>query len=229
MARFGNILCLVTIAVTTVTATDYCNMKSCSEGSHTMCKYPTPIPAKRCEPLISVGLNDVDRKAMLDKHNELRRKVASGQETKGRPGPQPPAVSMPDLTWDKELEDIAQRWVIQCYLGFDECRNVDRFAVGQSIVSVKTTGEHPFSNPSNGEMVERLYMDVYLFDKNKASLPYEFDKYTISYTQIVWANTTTVGCGQMSSYYHGWNKTKIVCNYGPRGNVIGDLIYEVKV
>ncbi|XP_011860229.1 PREDICTED: venom allergen 3-like isoform X2 [Vollenhovia emeryi] len=225
MTGICNILCFVTV-VTMVTATDYCLLTSCTEKySHTMCKYPTTIPAKRCDPWYSVGLNDVDRKAMLDKHNELRRKVASGQETRGRPGPQPSAVSMPDLTWDEELENIAQRWVIQCDYGWDKCRNVDRFAVGQNIAMVRTTGKPP----SNVEMVKLIYRGVDEFDKNKASLPYQFDLFTVQYTQVVWANTTTVGCGQISSYYSGMNMTYVVCNYGPRGNVIGDLIYKVKV
>jgi hypothetical protein len=33
----------------------------------------------------------------LKKHNQLRQKVASGKEKRGKPGPQPAAVKMPDL------------------------------------------------------------------------------------------------------------------------------------
>ncbi|XP_011858071.1 PREDICTED: venom allergen 3-like [Vollenhovia emeryi] len=52
-----------------------------------------------------------------------------------------------------------------------------------------------------------------------------------SYTQIVWANTTKIGCGQIEYYTMDgeWKYYFVVCNYGPSGNVIGDLIYEAKV
>ena len=35
-----------------------------------------------------------DKDLILNFHNEMRNKVASGQETRGAPGPQPPATNM---------------------------------------------------------------------------------------------------------------------------------------
>ncbi|TPP65506.1 GLIPR1 protein 1 [Fasciola gigantica] len=48
------------------------------------------------------------------------------------------------------------------------------------------------------------------------------------YTQLVWASTTHVGCGVRDC---GFNANfpyglSIVCNYGPGGNMIGELPYE---
>lgn len=43
------------------------------------------------------------------------------------------------------------------------------------------------------------------------------------YTQIVWQNTTHVGCG-MAQCDHG-NETIVVCNYDPAGNYIGQKPY----
>ena len=48
--------------------------------------------------------------AIVDKHNELRSKVANGQETRGVDGGQPKAANMRKLVWNDELAEIAQRY-----------------------------------------------------------------------------------------------------------------------
>jgi len=54
-------------------------------------------PAAACGSLYSVGLSEAEKNTIVNKHNALRRRVALGQEIRGQPGPQPPAVSMPNL------------------------------------------------------------------------------------------------------------------------------------
>ena len=46
------------------------------------------------------------KQAILDKHNELRRKVAKGEETDGAPGPQPAASNMRKLVSRKLLSTL---------------------------------------------------------------------------------------------------------------------------
>ena len=48
--------------------------------------------------------------AIVDKHNELRSKVANGQETRGVGGGQPKAANMRKLVWNDELAEVAQRY-----------------------------------------------------------------------------------------------------------------------
>jgi len=50
-----------------------------------------------------------DIKVIVDKHNELRRKVAKGLEIRGVNGPQPKAADMYELVWDPVLAASAQR------------------------------------------------------------------------------------------------------------------------
>ena len=45
----------------------------------------------------------------MDKHNELRRKVAKGLESRGVGGGQPKAADIYELSWDPVLAASAQR------------------------------------------------------------------------------------------------------------------------
>lgn len=49
------------------------------------------------------------------------------------------------------------------------------------------------------------------------------------YTQIVWADTTKIGCGKIRyTDSKGWIALYLVCNYGPTGNYINKPIYKIK-
>ncbi|KAF4945940.1 hypothetical protein FSARC_14309 [Fusarium sarcochroum] len=60
--------------------------------------------------------------------------------------------------------------------------------------------------------------DKYDFDEA------EFDEETGHFTQLVWKETTTVGCGRKLCGEKGWF---LVCEYWPRGNVEGQFKEEV--
>jgi hypothetical protein len=51
-----------------------------------------------------------------------------------------------------------------------------------------------------------------------------FSEATGHFTQLVWQNTTTAGCGARLCGESGWY---LVCEYWPRGNVIGEFRDEV--
>ena len=50
--------------------------------------------------------------AIVNKHNELRSKVASGNEARGVNGGQPSATNMKQLVWNDDLAEVAQRYKI---------------------------------------------------------------------------------------------------------------------
>ncbi|KAL0129680.1 hypothetical protein PUN28_001742 [Cardiocondyla obscurior] len=130
---------------------------------------------------------------------------------------------MPDLVWDDELASIAQRWANQCNFNHDQCRNVGRFSVGQNIAITYSSGE----NKSLESMIQSWYDEVTKFDKNEI-FSYKFDPQTGHYTQVIWADTTTVGCGRIKYKKNNWNTHYLVCNYGPSGNWIGQKVYKAK-
>ena len=85
------------------------------------------------EKTIFRGLSHEGKRLILERHNELRRKVAKGQETGGINAPQPAAANMRKLVWNTELEEIAQRWADQCTFGHDKVRiKLDGTSVGQN-------------------------------------------------------------------------------------------------
>jgi hypothetical protein len=53
----------------------------------------------------------------------------------------------------------------------------------------------------------------------------EFSKETGHFTQMVWKNTSAVGCGRRLCGERGWF---LACEYWPRGNVIGLFVDEVQ-
>lgn len=48
-----------------------------------------------------------EQQIIVDKHNALRRLVASGNELRGHPGPQKPATNMRQVKWDADLANAA--------------------------------------------------------------------------------------------------------------------------
>ncbi|XP_034946940.1 venom allergen 3-like isoform X2 [Chelonus insularis] len=125
---------IVSILINEISTQDYCNLESCPNRSHTECKYNS-APAAACgdQTMIQTGLSSQQRDEIVNFHNDRRAFVASGKEQRGNPGPQPPATNMKSLMWDEEVASIAQTWADQCGSGHDQCRNVERFGVGQNI------------------------------------------------------------------------------------------------
>ena len=104
------------------------------------------------------GLDDATKKILLDKHNELRQKVASGGEA-GQPG----AANMKKLVWDDELATIAQRWTDQCIFEHDKLRDLcDGTFSGQNAWQSGTDYEYYDYdvNPEIGQAVQSWYDEV---------------------------------------------------------------------
>ena len=51
----------------------------------------------KCGQVLGSGITRQDKEEILRVHNELRAKVANGNEKRGKPGPQPPAADMEQM------------------------------------------------------------------------------------------------------------------------------------
>ncbi|XP_045605492.1 venom allergen 5.01 [Procambarus clarkii] len=203
-----------------------CDYSELSE-SHTMLKPKNDA----CE-IHKTHLTKEEKEEVLFLHNTLRAKVARGEETRGSPGPQPPAANMRQVVWNDELADVAQAWAAQCPRGHDASkeRNIcsrDYF-VGQNIHYY--WGYDEDSDWSRG--INEWYDEVADMPSSYvAAFQLHPTKKIGHYTQVVWAETSEVGCGLV--YYEAELKGKVypeskiyVCNYGEAGNIRKWPIYE---
>ncbi|XP_018316471.1 venom allergen 3-like [Mycetomoellerius zeteki] len=216
---------LAGIFANTIAIDNYCSVETCEiKGPHTMCTYTSPEPSATCKQVYKVGVTNEDIDSILTIHNKLRQRVALGQESRGNPGWQPKAVDMPNLTWNKELANIAQRWVNQCNYGHDACRDINKYQVGQNVAQSYSSGENDYTMQN---FIDLWYNEVENFDARRVNQPFKMQAETSHYTQIVWAETKEVGCGFMTYKNNQWNTSYLACNYGPGGNVIGGKMYEI--
>jgi len=190
-----------------------------------MCKYSGLGSVCTADAGFIRGFTTAGKDLILQKHNELRSKVASGNEAG-----QPAATNMRRLVWNDELEAVAQRWADQCTFGHDSSRNkVDGTYVGQNAyisMSSQTTTQQAIMSGMDAA-AQAWYDEVTDPGFNSANIdPYVFSSGTGHYTQVVWAETTELGCGW--SYYKegGWQRSLVVCNYAKGGNMQGGTMYE---
>ena len=146
---------------------------------------------------------------ILAAHNEARANA--------RPTPQP---ALPALTWSTEAAKVAQTYAAECK--FDHNKN--RGPYGENLAAAAPPGA------KTNTQVVRDWVDEsadYSYDKNNCAS----GKVCGHYTQVVWRNTTQVGCATVictknSPFGTQFPKWQLwVCNYSPPGNYVGQKPY----
>lgn len=143
----------------------------------------------------------------VDAHNRARQKVG-----------------VPPLGWDAALARLAQDWAQRI------CRN------GKGLGPLAHRPQKPGSPGENlwqgatteaktyaiSEAVERWVEEQKFYDKKTGTC---HGGVCGHYTQVVWRDTTHVGCGMATCPTGGMRATVWVCNYRPAGNLIGARPY----
>merc|ERR1712055_649576 len=169
-----------------------------------------------CPNLIFRTLSNGGKEAILAKHNQLRRKVAKGEEAN-----QPTAANMREMVWSSELEKIAQSWADNCEFKHNKNRGENIGWSANSRIQDKTAVENEAL-----AMIPRFYDEVVKFNSKNIN-PFEYTKSTGHYTQLVWADTDEVGCGLVYYKNGRMNEVFLVCNYKVAGNVRTGEMYHV--
>ncbi|XP_011704838.1 PREDICTED: venom allergen 3-like [Wasmannia auropunctata] len=217
MALIFNTLCLAIVVeiLAGTSATDYCNIESCKEMGkvHTMCKYTLSTPAAACKQWSNQSLNDAERKIMKDGINQIRNQLTSVVKKRVK-DPQRIAIHMLDLSWDEELETIAQRWTNQCIKHYDDCRNVERFEVTQYMAWKSSMNGNEVTLE---DLMETAYNNLIEVGRRYFSAYPDIVHTIEDFTHNLWANMAKVGCGRIKFKEPNDLTTHlIVCNFAPR-------------
>ncbi|XP_035237011.1 peptidase inhibitor 16-like [Anguilla anguilla] len=146
-----------------------------------------------------------DRDEIVETHNHFRSLVWPG------------AANMRRMSWDDSLALVAAGYATKCVWE----HNPDLGDLGENLYA--TSGPFNASKAITGWYLEHLD-----YSYHNDSCPE--DKLCGHYTQVVWAETTLVGCSThlcekvVGLTFTG--VTMLVCDYSPAGNVLGELPYE---
>jgi len=209
----------ITISYFTQNSGDYCSFSP----NHQLCNKDTGGVSRSCGTggILASGVSQSMMEEIVDGHNMYRGRVARG-EVRG----QTSATNMRQLVWDQELARIAQAHANQCRFAHDcsECRSVGRWShVGQNIYIYKQTLRRPDVDWTRA--MARWFDEVKLFRSRDIS-PFKFSKKWGHYSQMMWADTSTVGCGVTTYKVGRWYQVLYTCNYGPGGNYIRGEMYK---
>ncbi|XP_037078550.1 CRISP/Allergen/PR-1-like [Pollicipes pollicipes] len=215
----STMLMLASLLAVASAQSEYCRFTP----KHTLCQFQGTGP--HCDQLQAREVSAQEARYIVAEHNELRAKVASGRETRGKTFGQPSAANMNQLEWDDELAKVAQRFADQCMFGHDclDCRRVARFKVGQNVYSSSSTRLD--NSPNWRQALYAWYDEVARFNPQNIE-PFVFSSPLGHYTQLVWAKTSRIGCGYTLYKEGPWWTKLYVCDYGSTGNFQDGQMYE---
>ena len=134
------------------------------------------------------------------------------------------AVGVGPLSWDPALAQIADTWVRQCVDTQAPTGLVDHNA-GRSNGYPTYVGENIYGSggSASGTAAVTSWVNEQQY-YHHATNSCDSGRICGHYTQVVWRDTTKVGCALYTCPGFQYGAT-VVCNYGPGGNVGGQAPY----
>ncbi|EYC27293.1 hypothetical protein Y032_0009g633 [Ancylostoma ceylanicum] len=171
-------------------------------------------------------MNDEAREKFLERHNSLRSSLAKGEQEDplGVNGFAPKAARMRKMVWDCEIEYNSQKHASSCQ--YAHSPPSARPGLGQNLYFTEqiTLGVAlAAAQASNSWWAELKTFGVPPENRITEAVYYRKGKEIGHYSQMAWQNSYKLGCGI------SWCKqfTYVVCEYGPGGNTMGELIYQL--
>ncbi|WKX88507.1 hypothetical protein Q1695_008278 [Nippostrongylus brasiliensis] len=161
---------------------------------------------------------------IVSMHNNLRMMVARGAVRNGKSGVNlPQGANLNELRYDQLLGADAQAYAESCPTS--AVPTINNYAYGQNMLIIYTVRK-AYSDLIKMAIrfwSEEIHNNMMNSNMNFTDFVVKRPTPPISFTQMVWANHKTVGCGahRCGSY------TVIVCRYKPGGNIIGEFVYNV--
>ena len=185
-------------------------------------------------------LSTAQRAAVAQAHNTWRNKVAGGQQSSAR-GVLPQASNMKTIIYDTNIEEkLSQVWANTNPKGHNPTRVVPGLAgyIGENIYW-SSRGTSQKLTPGSFDVsaaVNSWFNEVSLFngDVSKFSSSATTGGAIGHFTQVIWAESTRVGCGILdcvtstpkTGYTMYSQSVAFVCNYWKGGNYLGQSIYK---
>ncbi len=143
--------------------------------------------------------------------------LTAHNDARANAGPPTPNPTLSPLTWNNAGAATASAWAAGCMW----MHNPNRGNFGENIAA--------FTGSSSPTATVKLWNDEKA-DYNYAANSCPMGKQCGHYTQLVWANTTSVGCAQAtctsgSPFSGSPNWHFLVCDYAPPGNFNGQKPY----
>ncbi|CAD5223938.1 unnamed protein product [Bursaphelenchus okinawaensis] len=165
-------------------------------------------------------LSASDRQYVVDQHNKYRAQVAGGTAVGAGNVTLPTAGDMKALVYSTDLEQEATTYAEKCVWAHSGTQD------GENLYSLTRTSTENTVNL--GAAITAWYNEVTTF--SPSGIPsYAFVEADGHFTQVIWANTSEVGCDVAScptlTNLEGSNYAYIVCNYRAAGNVVSLPIY----
>jgi pathogenesis-related protein 1 len=152
--------------------------------------------AARISAQYSVTLDTAIQRSILIEHNKERK-----------------LLNIPNLTWNEEIALYAEEWALQLAEEDNSIHHRSEDNYGENISWISS-------------MPDDISEGVAMWNEEKVYFKYKpiGNDWAKSghYTQVIWKNTTQVGCGCAVSKSGAFF---FVCNYDPPGNYIGQKPY----
>jgi len=127
----------------------------------------------------------------------------------------------PDMTLSNSLNNSAQNWAN--YLATNGVFEHSNSDAGENIYVSYTTASSVEAAPLANQAVTSWYNEVSDYDYSNPG----FSSQTGHFTQVVWKNSTQLGCGAAQGVTtiqgNQYNAFYVVCQYAPAGNVTGQF------
>jgi uncharacterized protein YkwD len=152
------------------------------------------------------GPQDIQR--ILSLHNQVRAQV---KPSSGGP--------LPKMRWNHQLAQSAKRHALRCKFKHSSTNKLKRVAgftfIGENLGAASGP---PF------DVVDAAKM----WAQEKKNYNYKSNRcrgVCGHYTQMVWRDTTDIGCYVAVCPQNRFEKIFVVCQYGPAGNIVGKRPY----
>jgi len=202
------------------------NGSSCVVSDTFICKSvgaPEGCPLEKTTTGLSKGLT----KAILEKHNQVRRKVAKGEYEFAN---QLNAADMKKLTWNEKLAFSAQERVDWCNTNHSDIVKNEGNETFEFLSEASFGRSWLLSDPGNTSMavedfekiIQHWYDLIIIGGGNQTNLPFEISQTDVSWlgmaesgpgSSLILAETESLGCGLVIYSRENWRMLEMLCYY----------------